>query len=76
MLGLAGWLTVWVAVGFALRGLVPQHRSALPLVGAVGVVFMASLFLSTNYEPIVAVVFALVLTPHVPTAVAPDHDHR
>ncbi len=69
VLGLAGWLTVWIVVGLALKRLVLQHREALPLVGAIGVVFVASLFLSTNYEPIVAVVFALVLTPHLPRPV-------
>jgi len=66
ILGLAGWATVWAVVGLRLRRLVLDRPEALPLVGACGVVFMASLFLSTNYEPIVALVFALVLRPHLP----------
>jgi len=65
ILGLAGWVTVWMVVGFRLLRLVRERAEALPLVGAVGVVLMASLFLSTNYEPIVAVVFAFVLQPRI-----------
>lgn len=72
VLALAGWVAMWTAVGLALKRLVREHRQALALVGAAGVVFMASLFLSTNYEPIVAVLFAIVLTPYLPRAVEPD----
>ena len=71
VLGVAGWLLLWGSVGIALKRLVLEHPEALALVGAVGVVFVASLFLSTNYEPIVALVFGIVLTPHLPKSVAP-----
>jgi hypothetical protein len=70
--GLAGWFTVWTTVGLALRKLVREHAEALALVGVAGVVFMVSLFLSTNYEPIVALVFGIVLTPHLPRSVEPE----
>ena len=71
MIGVGGWFVLWTAVGLSLRRLVLKHPEALALVGAVGVVFMVSLFLSTNYEPIVTLVMALVLAPHLPTPVEP-----
>lgn len=71
ILGLAGWITVWTVVWLGLKRLVGEHRQALALVGVVGVVFMASLFLSTNYEPIVALVFGIVLAPYLPRPVEP-----
>jgi O-antigen ligase len=69
VLGVAGWFLLWGSVGLALKRLVLEHPEALALVGAVGVVFVASLFLSTNYEPIVALVFGIVLAPHSPRPV-------
>ena len=73
ILGVVGWLLVWLSVGLALKRLVVEHPEALALVGAVGVAFVASLFLSTNYEPIIALVFAVVLAPHLPKPVLQGH---
>jgi len=72
ILGLTGWIIVWAVVWLSLMRLVRRHPQAPALVGAVGVVFMASLFLSTNYEPIVGLVFGIVLMPHLPRLVEPD----
>ncbi len=72
VLGIAGWFLVWGSVGLALKRLVYEHYEALALVGAVGVVFVGSLFLSTNYEPVVALVFGIVLAPHLPKSAVLD----
>jgi O-antigen ligase len=71
VMGLAGWSMMWAAAALALWRLVRGRAEILPLVGAFGVAAMMSLFLSTNYEPSIALVFALVLTPHPPPVVEP-----
>ncbi len=72
ILGAAGWFLLWVSVGLALKRLLRTNPEALALVGAVGVVFVASLFLSTNYEPIVALTFGIVLAPHMRIPITPS----
>ena len=73
VLGLAGWLAMWTAVALTLWRLVRARPETLPLVGVFGVVTMSSMFLSTNYEPIVGLVFGIILAPHLPRLVEPDH---
>jgi hypothetical protein len=72
VLGVSGLLLIWMSVGLALKRLVLEHPEGLPLVGAVGIALVASLFLSTNYEPIISLVFGLVLAPHLPRATVSD----
>ncbi len=58
--GPIGYVMFWVAGLIALVSLIRRRTDLIALVGAVGALFVGSMFLTTNYEPIVAVVLGLV----------------